>query len=119
MDDTPCLDFFCRPAQTQQRQYEALRAVFVEHQPLPAVAERFGYRYGSLRNLVGDFRAGCQAGLPPLFSPRRRGDGRPAAPTGPARDRNNPPWRTAVESCWRPAVGCAAAWPGCSCSCLC
>jgi hypothetical protein len=57
MDDTPCLDYFCYPAHTPQRQYEALRAVFVEHQPLAAVAARFGYRYGSLRNLVSDFRA--------------------------------------------------------------
>jgi hypothetical protein len=92
MDDTPCLDFFCRPARTPQRQYEALRAVFVEHQPLAAVAARFGYRYGSLRNLVGDFRARCQAGRPPLFSRRRHAGGRrPPGPLTPPGSRNGRP----------------------------
>jgi len=75
MDDTACQNFFLQPAQMLHRQYEALRAVFVAHQPSPEVARQFGYRYGSLRNLVTDFRAQCQAGQAPPFSPRRAADG--------------------------------------------
>jgi hypothetical protein len=83
MDDTACQNFFLQPTQTLHRQYEALRAVFVAHQPLPQVARQFGYGYGSLRNLVTDFRAQCRAGQAPPFSPRPVADG-PAA-VGPAR----------------------------------
>jgi hypothetical protein len=53
MDDTPCLDFFCRPAQTPQRQYEALRAVFVARWEWPVgvgtcrvSAEKRGHQQG-------------------------------------------------------------------------
>lgn len=74
MDDNACQNFFLQPAQTLHRQYEALRAVFVAHQPLHQVAQQFGYRYGSLRNLVMDFRAQCQAGQAPPFSPRHVAD---------------------------------------------
>ena len=83
MDDTACQNFFLQPTQTLHRQYEALRAVFVAHRPLPEVARQFGYHYGSLRNLVTDFRAHCQAGQAPPFSPRHAADG-PAA-RGPTR----------------------------------
>jgi hypothetical protein len=74
MDDTACQNFFLQPAQILHRQYEALRAVFVAHQPLHQVARQFGYRYGSLRNLVTDFRAQCQAGQAPPFSPHHVAD---------------------------------------------
>jgi hypothetical protein len=79
MDDTASQNFFLQPAQTLHRQYEALRAVFVGRQPLPQVAHQFGYRYGSLRNLVTNFRAQCQAGQAPPFSRRRAVDDLAAA----------------------------------------
>jgi hypothetical protein len=98
MDDTACQNFFLRPAQTLHRQYEALRAVFVAHQPLPQVARQFGYRYGSLRNLVADFRAQCQAGQLPPLSPRRAAAGPVAAgPTTYPRDRKSRPRPTAAS----------------------
>jgi hypothetical protein len=47
---------FLTPQNTTHRQYEALRAYFVEQQPGPQVAERFGYTLGSLHQLVHQFR---------------------------------------------------------------
>jgi hypothetical protein len=47
----------------------ALRAFFVDHEPLIDIAQRLGYRYGSLRNLVHEFRAQCRRGqAPPFFN---------------------------------------------------
>ncbi|HMB06408.1 MAG TPA: hypothetical protein VKP69_22075 [Isosphaeraceae bacterium] len=66
---------FLEPAQTFQRQYEALRAVFVEAQPLDQVAERFSYKLSTLRSMVSRFRADCRRGRsPPFFSPTGVGD---------------------------------------------
>lgn len=49
---------FLSPQNATQRQYEALRAYFVELQPGPEVAQRYGYTLGSLHQLVHQFR--CQ-----------------------------------------------------------
>jgi hypothetical protein len=59
MDDTACLQFFTQPTQVYQRQYEALRAIFVDHRSQKEVAEQFGYRYLALRQLVHEFRQHC------------------------------------------------------------
>jgi hypothetical protein len=48
--------FFLEPAKPRQRQYEALRAYFVEELPSATVAARFGYRHGSFRMLCHAFR---------------------------------------------------------------
>jgi hypothetical protein len=47
---------FLQPANPTQRQYEALRAFFVEHLPSAEVARRFGYTPNSFRVLVHHFR---------------------------------------------------------------
>ncbi len=47
---------FCTPQNTTHRQYEALRAYFVEQRPGPEVAQRYGYTLGSLHQLVHQFR---------------------------------------------------------------
>ena len=47
---------FLAPHNTAHRQYEALRAYFVERLPGPEVAARFGYTVGSLHQLVHQFR---------------------------------------------------------------
>lgn len=61
--------FFLRPTETYHRQYEALRAVFVEGRPSQEVAKRFGYREATLRCLVYRFRRRVQAGdAPPFFA---------------------------------------------------
>jgi len=48
--------FFLDPSSPAQRQYEALRAFFVEGLPSAEAAKRFGYTPGSFRVLVHDFR---------------------------------------------------------------
>lgn len=47
---------FLTPQNVTHRQYEALRAYFVEGLPGPEVARRFGYTPGSLQQLVHQFR---------------------------------------------------------------
>jgi Transposase DDE domain len=47
---------FLTPTNATHRQYEALRAYFVERQPGPEVARRFGYTPGSLHQLIHQFR---------------------------------------------------------------
>jgi hypothetical protein len=118
MDEIPCQDFFLHPTQVLHRQYEAVRAVFVEHRPLPEVAQHFGYSYGGLRNLVADFRAHWRTGQTPPFSPN------PAAVAHSSRtpghrpvNRKPPPSRTAANFPSPRDAACTAAWPGSSCSC--
>jgi hypothetical protein len=48
---------FLEPRNATHRQYEALRAYFVDKQPSKEVAERFGYTPGSFRVLCHHFRA--------------------------------------------------------------
>src|SRR6266568_900030 len=48
--------FFLSPQFTLQRQYEALRAFFVDEQLSNDVARRFGYSPGSFRVLCHQFR---------------------------------------------------------------
>src|SRR5512138_3729078 len=74
MDDTACQRFFEEPTQTFHRQYEALRAFFIDHRSLGDIAQRFGYSYDTVRSLVRDFRARGQTGhSSPLFATPRRG----------------------------------------------
>lgn len=47
---------FLAPQNATQRQYEALRAYFVECRPGPEVAHRYGYTLGSLHQLIHQFR---------------------------------------------------------------
>jgi hypothetical protein len=42
MDDTRCRPFFLEPAETYHRQYEAMRAFFVEGRQLQEIAQQFG-----------------------------------------------------------------------------
>src|SRR5437660_4287341 len=53
---TPLAHHFTQPSNATHRQYEALRAYFVEGLPGPEVAKRFGYRYASFRTLASGFR---------------------------------------------------------------
>src|SRR5712692_6635390 len=47
---------FLEPGNASHRQYEALRAYFVEGLPSAQAAARFGYTPGSFRSLVHQFR---------------------------------------------------------------
>jgi len=48
--------FFLEPSSPKQRQYEALRAYFVEHHPSAEVARAFGYSPGSFQVMCHHFR---------------------------------------------------------------
>ena len=76
MDDTPYREFFARPTHPYHRRYEALRAVFLDGRSQKDVAERFGYRYSTLRQLVYEFRRqGPDSGdAAPFFESRRAAD---------------------------------------------
>jgi hypothetical protein len=52
--------FFLEPVQARHRQYEALRAYFVEHRPSADVARAFGYTPVSFRVLCHQFRRDLQ-----------------------------------------------------------
>ncbi len=69
-DLTECRRFFAAPASARQRQYEALRAYFLQARPSAEVARQFGYSPGAFRILCHDFRHGR---LPEFFAVSRRG----------------------------------------------
>jgi hypothetical protein len=117
MDDPRFLQFFADPSLPQQRRYEAIRAVVIEEQPLHAVATRFGFAYGTLRNLVAQFRACIRQGRTPPFSLRSRADGPPARRQSLVPISQQSP----TADCWPQIafVPSARAWPGSSCFCHC
>ncbi len=55
-DLTACRRLFLEPTHPRHRQYEALRAYFVEGRPSHAVARTFGYTPGSFRVFCHQFR---------------------------------------------------------------
>lgn len=65
--------FFLEPTNSTHRQYEALRAYFVEGISSKEAARRFGYSEGSFRVLVHDFRQNPhrQFFLPPAKGPHK------------------------------------------------
>jgi hypothetical protein len=85
MDDTGCRQFFLEPTEPYHRQYEALRAYFVEGRELNEIAHQFGYQESSLRVMVCRFRHQVKTHdlHPFLFS--RRSDGPTGHPTSKSR----------------------------------
>ncbi len=76
MDDSRCQRFFLDAnSTTYHRQYEALRAVFVESLPQNEAAAKYGFTHGSLRQLVHEFRTAIRSNSPPPFfkSPKSAG----------------------------------------------
>lgn len=117
MDDPQVLQFFTDPLLPQQRRYEAIRAVIIEGQPLPVAAARFDFAYGTLRNLVAQFRACIRQGRTPPFSLRSHtGDPRANQRTLVPISQRSP---TADCSRWIDRAPSARALPGSSCSCRC
>ena len=68
MDSARYSSFFLQPTDPRHRQYEALRAVLVDEQPMAAVAQRLGYRHDTVRALVSRFRQQFAANQVPPFS---------------------------------------------------
>ena len=62
--------FFLEPKPPKQRQYEALRAFYVDHRPSAQVARDFGYSPGAFRVLCHEF---THATEPTFFLTTRRG----------------------------------------------
>jgi hypothetical protein len=62
---------FLSPQNATHRQYEALRAYFVDQLPGPEVAERFGYTPGSFQQLAHQFRRQPQRSF--FLQPQRPG----------------------------------------------
>jgi transposase-like protein len=60
-------NYFLTPKQPTHRRYEALRAVFVEDEPMQDVAQRFDVSYGTIRNWASEFSRTYQAGETPPF----------------------------------------------------
>jgi hypothetical protein len=90
--------FFLEPKPTFQRQYEALRAIFVDGEPIDQVADRFGYKSSTLRVMASRFRGDCRRGVtPPFFSTTDADVHSEPAPPKTSRAPNRPKWRT-VES---------------------
>jgi hypothetical protein len=88
MDGSHTRRFFLEPRPTFQRQYEALRALFVDDEPLERVAERFDYKPSTLRSMASRLRADYRRGVAtPFFS--RTAAGGPSAP-GRAKDDRGP-----------------------------
>jgi transposase len=67
---TDCRRFFAEPATARQRQYEALRAFYMDGLPSSDVARRFGYSAGAFRVLCHAFR---RRELPEFFAATRPG----------------------------------------------
>jgi hypothetical protein len=67
---TDCERFFTEPSTARQRQYEALRAFYLEHRPSTEVARHFGYSALAFRQLCHTFR---QRDLPEFFAATRPG----------------------------------------------
>src|SRR5262245_6817494 len=70
IDLIECRGLFEKPATPGQRQYEALRAYFLEALPSAEVARRFGYTPAAFRMLCYEFR---RRQLPDFFVVRRPG----------------------------------------------
>ena len=77
--------FFLKPSDPVQRRYEALRAVFVDKQPMNEVAQRFEVHYGTVRNWASEFRAQQDAHQTPPFSFRHNAAALRSRPTKRAR----------------------------------
>ena len=76
---------FLQPESPVHRQYEALRAHFVENLSMQETAERFGYRLGTFRNLCTAFRKNPDRAF---FETRRPGPRRKAELPGHAERRD-------------------------------
>jgi hypothetical protein len=86
MDVDRCRQFFLEAqSTTYHRQYEALRAIFIDELTQNDVADKYGYTHGSMRQLVHRFRTAVRSGSPPPFfrSPKSAGHRKrmPTAPT--------------------------------------
>jgi len=70
--------FFLSPILPQQKQYEALRAFFIDRVKVAEIASRFGYSTLTVYSLIRDFRGELDTGNPEKLFFSAAGRGRPA-----------------------------------------
>lgn len=118
MDGSHTRRFFLEPRQTFQRQYEALRALFVDDEPLERVAERFDYKPSTLRSMASRLRADYRRGVVTPFFSRTAEDG-PSVPVRAKDDRGpkRPTSQTVASWTSSPAARSVRASRGSSSSC--
>jgi hypothetical protein len=93
MSDLRCRQFFLdADSAIYHRQYEALRAIFVEGLPQSDAAEKYGYTHGSMRQLVHRFRTAMRSGSPPPFFKSQSSAGRRTPMPTTRSTRSEPPW---------------------------
>ena len=51
-------NFFCNPDLARQKQYEAVRAIVIEHKSCETVAKTFGYKLSTLYSILKDAKSG-------------------------------------------------------------
>ena len=65
--------FFAHPLSPRQKQYEAVRAIFVDNASYRATAKKFGYKLGALYAIIRNVRAGKLKLFPDVLKgPRQR-----------------------------------------------
>ncbi len=52
------VDYFKHPVSPRQRHYEAIRAIAIDGESIEAVANRYGYKVGTVYSLIRDAKAG-------------------------------------------------------------
>lgn len=60
-------DFFLLPTSPRHRQYEILRARFVDRLPVKQIAQRFAVSFYTVQSLIRDFKQGMRQKKPPSF----------------------------------------------------
>jgi hypothetical protein len=76
------IDYFLKPVGAQHRQYEALRAVYVEGNSLEQAARQFGFSAAYLKKVRGEFHRALQREESYFFPAPKKGrkEGRATAP---------------------------------------
>jgi hypothetical protein len=77
------LTYFQTPSAISHKQYEALRAFFIDHQKAEKVARQFGYKLSAFYSLVRDFRAHLNSNASEDFFFKVSKKGRRVKPEGP------------------------------------
>jgi hypothetical protein len=72
---------------TYHRQYEALRAIFVDGLAQKDAADKYGYTHGSMRQLVHQFRTVLRSEAPSPFFRSQKSEGRRMPMPAPRTDR--------------------------------
>jgi hypothetical protein len=65
--------YFCEPQSPQQRQYEALRAFYLEKEDVTQISQTFGFSKAYFKKLQSTFKKELKQGKDPLFISKKTG----------------------------------------------